>query len=601
MKRILLILLATSASPALAQSDPLAPVSEPAAEQASPSPKSPRLPRLLPSPVRPIPRDWRGVFAAIRYEDWGGASAGIATLPDSPLKAVARAELLTARNSPRAELGPLLSLLAEAPDLPHADQLQKLAIARGAVTPPAIYFPRPTIGLATAPRRGRTRPVSGEPAADALRLALDPYVKADDAAGAEAQLIAQGPYLSYEARAEAAQRVAFIYYVLGRDADVRRVADQWRAGATGEWGAQAAWVSGLAAWRMADYGAAQAMFGEALRLSRPGEFASAAAYWAARSAQAGRRPRDVQPLLQVAARSEESFYGLLARQTLGMTTTLPAPRSVDPDAVAARLPNVRRAMALVAIGERSLAEQMLRHQARIGTPADQPDLIAAARALDLGGAQFWLAHNGQPGVRVAAADRYPAPRWTPDNGWRIDPALAYAHVIQESSFRAEAVSPADAVGLMQVRPGTAGDTARKRGQSITPAGLKRPETNLDHGQAFIELIRRSACDARATAQGHRRLQCRARSRSIAGTTPTTRAILCCGSRAFLIGKRAITSPRCCATCGSTRASPAPPSPRCARSPSIAGRLSRQPPSTWNADRHINGTVTPAQAGGHVSL
>ena len=93
---------------------------------------------------------------------------------------------------------------------------------------------------------------------------------------------------------------------------------------------------------------------------------------------------------------------------------------------------VARATALMAIGERALAEQMLRHQAKIGSPADQSELIAAARALDLGGAQFWLAHNGQPGTRVAPADRYPAPRWQPDNGWRIDPALAYAHVIQDN-------------------------------------------------------------------------------------------------------------------------------------------------------------------------
>ena len=491
MKRILLMLMMTSAAPAVAQeSDPLAPAeTQPAKETAPPEPATE--PAAPPAPVRPIPRDWRGVFDAIRYEDWGGASAGIALLPDGPLKPVAKAELFTARNSPRTELGPLLSLLAEAPDLPHAEQLQRLASARGASELPAIHRPRPTIGLPTAPRRGRVRPVSGEPAADALRLAFEPLVKADDAAGAEALLIQQGPYLSYEARAEAAQRVAFIYYVLGRDADARRVADQWRPGATGEWGGQAAWVSGLAAWRMADYAGAQRAFSDAMRMGRGAEFNACAAYWAARAAQAGRRPREVQPLLMIAARSGESFYGLLARQTLGMGTTLPPPRSYDASRTA-RLPNVRRATELVAIGERGLAEQMLRHQAKIGTPADQPDLIAAARALDLGGAQFWLAHNGQPGTRVAAADRYPAPRWTPDNGWRIDPALAYAHVIQESNFRAEAVSPADAVGLMQVRPGTAGDTARKRGQSITPAGLKRPETNLDHGQAFIELIRRSS-------------------------------------------------------------------------------------------------------------
>ncbi|MCY7397241.1 MAG: lytic transglycosylase domain-containing protein, partial [Sphingomonas bacterium] len=230
MKRIILILLATSAVPAFAQSDPLAPVvTEPVIEQVlEPAP----LLTAPPAPVRPMPRDWRGVFDAIRYQDWAGASAGIATLPDGPLRPVALAEMFTAKNSPRTELGPILTLLAQAPDLPLADQLQRMAMLRGAIEPPAIVYPRPTIGLPTAPRRGKVRPVTGEPAADALRLALDPLIKADDALGAEAQLTEQGPYLSFEARAEAAQRVAFIYYVLGRDPDVRRIADQWRPGAT---------------------------------------------------------------------------------------------------------------------------------------------------------------------------------------------------------------------------------------------------------------------------------------------------------------------------------------------------------------------------------
>jgi len=497
MRSALSILLLATAAPAWAQVDPLAPVppaaaeslaSEPAVQDQPPT----AAPVLPPVPVRPVPRDWRGVFDAIRAEDWGGVAAGINALPDGPLKPVARAEYYTARTGPRTELGPILALLAEAPDLPQAEQLQRLAMLRGATETPPIFVARPTVGLPEAPRRGKARPVSGEPAADALRLALEPLVKVDDAVGAEALMAEHAPFLSPDARAEAAHRVAFIYYVLGRDADVRRIADQGRAGVGGEWGAHAAWVSGLAAWRMGDFGAAQAAFSDALRLGRETEFTACAAYWAARAAQAGRRPRDVQPLLLAAARSGESFYGLLARETLGMATTLPAPRGLDPSRPAARSANVRRATELVAIGERAMAERMLRHQAKIGSPADQQDLIAVARSLDLGGAQFWLAHNGQPGTRVAPADRYPAPRWTPDNGWRIDPALAFAHVIQESSFRAEAVSPADAVGLMQVRPGTAGDTARARGQGISVAALKRPETNLDHGQAFIELIRRSA-------------------------------------------------------------------------------------------------------------
>jgi soluble lytic murein transglycosylase-like protein len=383
-------------------------------------------------------------------------------------------------------------LLAEAPDLPQAEQLQRLAILRGAIEPPPIVAPRPTVGLPTAPRRGKIRPVAGDPAADALRLALEPLIRTDDAAAAEALLIEQSPFLTPEARAEAAYRVAFIYSGIGRDADVRRIADPGRAGASGEWAAQAAWVSGLSAWRMGDFAAAQAGFGDAMRMGRDPELTACAAYWGARAAQAGRRPRDVQPLLIVAARSQESFYGLLARETLGMDTTMPAPRPLDESRAVTRSANVRRATALLAIGERALAEQMLRHQAKVGSPADQRDLIAVARSLDLGGAQFWLAHNGQPGTRVEPADRYPAPRWKPENGWRIDPALAYAHVLMESNFRAEAVSPAGAIGLMQVRSGTAGDTARGRGDAFSANLLKRPETNLDHGQAYIELIRRSA-------------------------------------------------------------------------------------------------------------
>jgi soluble lytic murein transglycosylase len=487
------------AVPALAQdADPLAPLDPAPSEQPATTAPAPQpvatQPAPPPPPPRVIPRDWRGILAAITNREWEAARLGIHAMPDGPLKPYARAELYTAKDSPRVELAPILNLLAEAPELPQAEQLYRMAVARGLRSgeEPAIHWPRPTVSLGSAPRRGKTRPVEGEPAMDQLRLAIDPLIKIDDGASAEALFLTALPNLSYEARAEAAHRVAWMYFVSGRDADAKRVADYGRAGATGDWAAQAAWISGLASWRLNDWNGAYAGFREAASRAREPEFYAAAHYWTARAAQASRRPKEVDPLLRAAARSQESFYGLLAREALGMDKRLP--KSGEPRDLGRieALPNVRRAAELAAIGWRSSAESLLRHQAKIGSPADHRSLVRIADRLNLAGAQFWLAHFGQPGAQVDAADRYPTPNWTPYNGWRVEPALAYAHIIQESNFRTDAVSPAGAVGLMQVRPGTAGDTARARGTSVTAASLKDPLVNIDYGQAFIELIRGSA-------------------------------------------------------------------------------------------------------------
>ncbi|HXG80255.1 MAG TPA: lytic transglycosylase domain-containing protein, partial [Sphingomicrobium sp.] len=311
------------AVPALAQDvDPLAPLDPAAAEQPEATPaQQPAVtqPAPPPPPPRVIPKDWRGIFTAIANREWEAARLGIEAQPEGPLKAYARAELYTAKDSPRVELQPILALLAEAPELPQAEQLYRMAIARGARSgeEPAIHWPRPTVSLGTAPRRGKTRPVEGDPVADQLRLDLEPFVKVDDGPGAEALLLTALPNMTIEARAEAAHRVAWIYFVSGRDVDAKRVADYGRPGASGEWAAQAAWISGLASWRMDDWNGAYFGFKQAAALAHDSEFYAAAYYWAARAAQASRRPQEVDPLLRAAARSQESFYGLLAREMLG--------------------------------------------------------------------------------------------------------------------------------------------------------------------------------------------------------------------------------------------------------------------------------------------
>ena len=450
------------------------------------------------APTVPVPRDWRGVFDAIDNGEWASAQAGISALPRSVLTPVAQAELYTAKGSPVVDLASLQALIAQSPELPEANQLALMAQKRGATTPPLIVPEKPTYVLGSAPVRYRAHPVQGEPAADQLRSSLDSFVKADDAAGAEALLVTQGPTLSAEARAEAATRVAFIYYVLGLDMDARRVSDTWRQGATGEWASQAAWVSGLASWRLGDYNSASADFQQVAQLADQRELREGGFYWAARSEQAAGRPASVERLLRVAATSPEgaeSFYGLLARETLGMSTKLgPDPLGMY-DAQVAQYPNVQRAIELVKIGEPALAEQMLLHQAKIGSPGEHHAIVDMAKRLDLPAAQLWLAKYGQYGAQVDASDRYPNPRWTPVSGWRVDRALAFGHIVQESAFRRSAVSTAGAVGLMQVLPVTAQQMSQTSGVPYSRANLTDPRYNLEFGQSFIERMRSSSATA----------------------------------------------------------------------------------------------------------
>ena len=497
------------ASPALAQQDPLAPLPEPqpaqqTPEQPAPQPMQPPVqvapsPPAITTPVAPtpaprpvaVPRDWRAVFDAIHSGNWASAQLGIATLPPSILAALAKAELYTARNSPPVSLQAIQALLAEAPELPQAEQLARMAMTRGATEVPYYLARKPLTSLGSPPARYRAKPVQGDPTADQLRTALDPLVKANDAVGAEALLVQYGPYMTLDARAEAGQRVAWIYYNNGDDLNARRVADTWRVGATGEWVSQAAWISGLASWRLDDCNAASYAFREVAATAPQRELKAGGYYWAARAEQACRRPRSVAPLLKQAAASPESFYGLIARETLGLDTRLPP----EPHALAAsveNLPNVQRAIELIRIGERGLADELIRHQAQIGDVRQHHGLIEFAKRLELASTQYWLANNGQPGAIVDPSDRYPNPRWAPIAGWRVDPALAFGHVIQESTFQIGAVSSAGAVGLMQVVPSTAADMARMRNLPFSRSTLTDPKLNLEYGQSTIEFMRRSA-------------------------------------------------------------------------------------------------------------
>src|SRR5438874_2071329 len=174
--------LPTGPAPIVVPSVSQSPSNTPSSSEVTPPAAQPAPP---PVPVKAIPRDWRGVFDAIDAGDWASARAGIAILPPGVLTPLAKAELYTAKDSPVIDLAALQALIAQAPELPEANQLAAMAFKRGATDPILVYPEKPTMNLGSAPVRHRARPVQGEPAADQLRSALDPLIKADDASGAE--------------------------------------------------------------------------------------------------------------------------------------------------------------------------------------------------------------------------------------------------------------------------------------------------------------------------------------------------------------------------------------------------------------------------------
>ncbi len=433
---------------------------------------------------------YRAVFKSIREGKWADARLQLSAMKPGPLHNIAAAEMLTAKGSPKAPLDDLAKLLADAPELPQAEQIAQLAKSRGGRALPALPYTQALSWLGSAPVRARARATRSDLAAAALAEKMQPFIKED--LGAEAQALLEATSaLSAEATTEWQQRVAWIYYTAGDDANARAMAAKAARG-SGEWARQAMWVSGLAAWRQQDCAAADEAFSAAASSASDIEMRAAGLYWAARAAMACGRPERIEPRLQQAAQYDETFYGLLARQSLGITPKplRPARQEVLADwSMLAGRPNIRVAAALVEIDEAGLADQVLRRQARIGDAKDFASLVAIAEALDLPATQIWLAHNGPAGFSPSVAARYPAPNWTPDGGWRVDKALVFAHTLQESSFRTSIVSAAGAYGLMQIRPAAATDIARARGTRADRQSLAKPSTNIEIGQSYLEQLR----------------------------------------------------------------------------------------------------------------
>ncbi|WP_408591481.1 lytic transglycosylase domain-containing protein [Novosphingobium sp.] len=437
---------------------------------------------------------YRQLFGAIEKQDWTNVQLMLTQRTDGPLHAVARAQFYLAAGSPKADLQRLTELLTLAPDLPWSDQVGRLALKRGATTLPiALPTTQPMFTLPTISRRTKPRPVADGTMPDSLASAIMDRIKNDDPLGARVLLDGIDAMLSDEARTEWRQRVGWAFYIGNDDANARLVAQSAAETGTGAWLGEARWTAGLAAWRLNDWEAAAASFESAAASAPNVELASAANYWAGRAWMRARHPENVAQALRKAATARDTLYGMLAAESLGLRDSVPAAApdfSADDWQHLRACANVRLAVQLAEIGEDGLADEVLRYQARIGDPALYAPLSRLARDLGLPATQLWMAYNAPAGARPDEAARFPAPKWAPANGWKVDPALLFAHSLQESNFRTQVTSPAGAKGLMQVLPGTARDMSK-----IEPLMQGRdreldvPQVNLAFGQTYLALLR----------------------------------------------------------------------------------------------------------------
>jgi soluble lytic murein transglycosylase len=216
-----------------------------------------------------------------------------------------------------------------------------------------------------------------------------------------------------------------------------------------------------------------------------------AAYWRGRAAEAAGQFNEMRAQYEGAARFPTAYYGQLARARLGLgeiALLRAAPESVPGEASEL----VRAAEILYAIGESDLVKSFMTNLAE---ESSDTALLAALGQLAAqhNDAQAMLLVGKTALARGLALDPYAfpdigVPPYGPV-GSKLDRCIVYSIVRTESAFDQRDVSPAKAVGLMQVTPEAGRDTAKRFGISYDWKRLvSDPAYNTQMGVAEVAAL-----------------------------------------------------------------------------------------------------------------
>lgn len=247
----------------------------------------------------------------------------------------------------------------------------------------------------------------------------------------------------------------------------------------------AGWIGGLSAWRLGDYKTATRHFSTVAHSPVASDWLqSAGAFWASRAALRSGQFRQVDDLLEIAADHPRTFYGLIAIRALSrdydFNWSEPSLTRRDRARLQADA-QVAEAFRQAGEGQLNAAAETLARSGWMNDRARREQLLAyslknyqTALALHIA-RQTKDAHGN-----FYDAALYPVMKWQPKSGYKIDKALVYALIRQESRFNAGAKSGTGATGLMQLLPATA--RFMNDGEDVA---LTSPELNLDVGQKYI--------------------------------------------------------------------------------------------------------------------